>query len=160
MKRAAWLLLIPVALALIFTGWQWLLGELILTAQGVETHAASEWQEEYDAVYAALSKDALLGVQLNGDAPEDGRGCVFKVYTLRLANRGLIPADMVEIEFASMPDDIAYWPGQSRATVPAQSEREVQVYLLTRETASPARDLIVTYYLWGHPQRVKFTVGG
>ncbi len=64
---------------------------------------------------------------------------------------------MVEMQVAPIENDVLFYGDTSETIIPPGEEKDVWVVLLTEGTPHSVRDLYVTYYLWGHPQEVKFT---
>ena len=57
----------------------------------------------------------------------------------------------------SIENDVLFYGDTQETVIPPGGEKDVWCVLLTEGTPHSVRDLYVTYYLWGHPQEVKFT---
>ena len=100
-----------------------------------------------------------IGVMKNGHLMEMGpaENYSYYIYTLRLKNNGLVPAEMVEMQVSPIDADVLFYGDTQETVIPPGGEKDVWVVLLTEGTPHSVRDLYITYYLWGHPQEVKYT---
>jgi len=130
---------------------------LQVTGKGLQTIPASERAGEFEALRNAMEQNSLLGTILNRQQLGTADGYSYYIYTLRLHNPGLVPAEMVEMQIAPIQQDVLFYGENQEIVIPPQGTRDVWCVLLTQGTPHPVRDLYITYYLWGHPHEVKFT---
>lgn len=127
----------------------------------------TEQPAQYDRWASLLSMDAVEGTVFDEKAlkPMDGMG--FLVYTLRVKNNGLLPAEMAEVQVSPEKGDVLAVSGdvsmgkdinEGRRIAPGQTET-LQLILLTGKDSHAVRTLTLTYYIWGHPFTVKKTCG-
>ena len=64
---------------------------------------------------------------------------------------------MVETQIAPLEGDALFYADPGEKIIKAGETGDVQCVLLAKGRPHPVRDLYVTYYLWGHPQEVKYT---
>ncbi|MBR1585904.1 MAG: hypothetical protein IJ662_10215 [Clostridia bacterium] len=130
---------------------------LQVVAKGVQIIPASDRAAEFDQLKSAVRKQSLLGtVVRSGELGVSGDYSYF-IYTLRLKNNGLVEAQMVEVQIAPIASDVLFYGETEEVTIAPGETKDVWCVLLTEGTPHPVRDLYVTYYLWGHPQEVKYT---
>ena len=138
--------------------WQWTHTELTVTARSVRTVPASDMLSNYGAVSRAVRNGSLQGVVYHEDSLTDAAGCSFQFFTLTLENRGLLPAEMTELQLTPFQRDICAYLPRQEIVVPAGGRREATVTLLTADGSPAVRDVTVTYYLWGHLYRQRVTL--
>lgn len=137
--------------------WELYNTNLQVTGKALEILPASQRESQYDALRAAVARQSLMGTVLRKTDMGPAENYTYYIYTLRLKNNGLVPAEMVEMQIAPIQADVLYYCDTAETIIPPGQERDVWCVLLTEGTPHAVRDLHVTYYLWGHPQEVKFT---
>lgn len=133
--------------------------QLQVTGQDRQTQDASEQMDEYNLLKTAVLHKSLEGTTFSDEVPEANL-CRFDTYTVRLKNNGLLPVEMVEIQLSQEDGDILYYGSGSEVTIAPGETKDVWVKLLTGGNDIAARDMYITYYIWGHPQTEKFTYSG
>jgi hypothetical protein len=128
---------------------------------------AAQLKGEFDRWMNALNNNSVQGTAFvsaaNGTAEEYG----FLVYSVTLKNNGLLPAEMAEVQVSPVQGDVLAYSSQASLgqnvnhpiTVPPGEEEMLQLVLLTKSDSHAVRDIIITYYIWGHPFLVKVTYG-
>ncbi|MBE5783127.1 MAG: hypothetical protein E7329_07440 [Clostridiales bacterium] len=157
MKTAAIVLIVLVLAVGGCLGYGLFNSTLQVTGKGLQTIPASERAGEFEALRNAMEQNSLLGTILNRQQLGTADGYSYYIYTLRLHNPGLVPAEMVEMQIAPIQQDVLFYGENQEIVIPPQGTRDVWCVLLTQGTPHPVRDLYITYYLWGHPHEVKFT---
>lgn len=157
MRTAAIILLVLVLAVGGVLGWELFHTDLQVTGKALQTLPARDRAPQYDALRAAVARQSLLGTMLKKAEMGPAENYSYYIYTLRLKNNGLVPAEMVEMQVAPIENDVLFYGDTSETVIPPGEEKDVWVVLLTEGTPHSVRDLYVTYYLWGHPQEVKFT---
>ena len=157
MRTAAIVLLVLVLAVGGALGWELFHTNLQVTGKALETLPAAERVPQYDALRTAVSRQSLLGTVLKKTEMGPAENYSYYIYTLRLKNNGLVPAEMVEMQVAPIENDVLFYGDTQETVIPPGGEKDVWCVLLTEGTPHSVRDLYVTYYLWGHPQEVKFT---
>lgn len=160
MKTAAIVLMVLVIAVGGCFGWALFHTDLQVTGKALQILPASERSAQFDALRAAVSRQSLLGTVLKSGEIGPAENYSYYIYTLRMKNNGLVPAEMVEMQLAPIAADVLFYGDTQETVIPPGQEKDVWCVLLTEGTPHPVRDLYVTYYLWGHPQEVKFTYDG
>ena len=158
MKRLTVLFL---ALSLVLSGvmlWQWTHVELSVAARSVRTVPAQEMKSNYEAVRQAVTNGSLQGVVYHAEALREAEACSFQFFTLSLENRGLLPAEMTELQLTPFSQDICAYLSRQEVIIPPGGKKDVVLTLLTAGASPTVRDVTVTYYLWGHLYRQKLTL--
>lgn len=126
-------------------------------AKGLQTIPAAQRAQEFSSLRQALENGSLLGTPLRATTLGDAEDYTFYLYTLRLHNPGLVPAEMVELQLAPASADILYYGETEEIILQPGETGDVWCMLLTQGTPHAVRDFYITYYLWGHAHEVKFT---
>lgn len=130
---------------------------LVVEGKGMQTLSAQSRYEDFAELQRNLEygtdEATVYGEQLLLDASEYN----FYIYTLRLKNRCLVPAEMVEMQVVGKDGDILSYDDGNQVNISPGASRDVWCVLLTRGTPTPVREIVITYYLWGNPQTVKYT---
>lgn len=141
-------------------GWALLHTNLRVIGKNVRIVPATERAAEFARLKEAVKNQSLLGTQLKSGELGQAGEYYFYSYTLRLKNEGLVTAEMIEVQIAPGAGDVLFYGDTAETVIHPGETEDVWCVLLTREKANPVRDLYVTYYLWGHPQEVKYTYDG
>ena len=157
MKKAAIVLMILLLGVAGTVGWALFNTDLKVIGKSVQTVPAAEREKEFAALREAVAQQSLIGTQIRGGELGSAADYSYYVYTLRLKNSGLVDAEMLEVQIAPLDGDVLFYGETEEVVLRAGETRDVWCVLLTAGTPHPVRDLYVTYYLWGHPQEVKYT---
>ena len=130
---------------------------LHVVGKSLEVLPAAQRTAEFDALKSAMQRQSLLGTVLKTGEIGAAEEYTYYNYTLRLENKCLIPAEMVELQISPMDSDVLFYCDTKETIIPAGETRDVWCVLLTKGTPHAVRDIYITYYLWGHPQEVKYT---
>jgi len=128
-----------------------------ITGKGLQTVAAADNAAEFEQLRIAVQRQSVLGTVLKSGALGPAADYSYYIYTLRLKNNCLVPAEMVEMQISPASGDRLFYGEEGEIVIAPGATRDVWCVLLTEGTPSPVREIYVTYYLWGHPQEVKFT---
>ena len=158
MKKLTVLLFAVSAVLAALILWQWTHLELAVAARSVRTVPAKDLMSNYDAVSRAVRGKSLRGVIYHGEALKDADACAFQFFTLQLENRGLLPAEMTELQLTPFAEDVCAYLPAKEVIIPPGGRRDVMITLLTGRTAPAVRDVTITYYLWGHLYRQRVSV--
>ena len=139
--------------------WQWTHSDLRVKDMRAELTKAEDRAEEFDLVAEAVRSQSLLGTVYHADALSDIGRCRFCTITLTLQNRGLLPAEMTELQLTPFAGDVCSWLSRGEIIIPPGETREVSITLLTAQSGLSSRDVLVTWYVWGHPMRLRATLG-
>lgn len=157
-----WVAIVLLILALVLGGviaYQALNSSLVVAGQGAQRVPASDREGEFSVLRTAVERGSVEGTVFVSGGLGDIADYSYEVYTLRLKNNGLIDAEMVEVQLAPLAGDALYYGESGEVTIPKNGTRDIWVTVLTTGEKA-ARDVYVTYYLWGRPYRIKYTFNG
>ncbi len=128
---------------------------------------ASERVEEFVALQTAIDNGSLAGTAFTDSVSGSSAEYSFFTYTFRLKNKGLIRAEMVEIQPVPVNGDVLSYATLDSGAVNAGidisggSERDAWCVLLTskqnQDNRVTGRSFRITYYIWGIPMTVTAT---
>ena len=130
---------------------------LVVEGKGMQVLSASQRMEDFEALREDIERGTVEGALFDATVPMNAADYNFYVYTLRLKNNCLVPAEMVEVQLSPGGQDVLCYDEKTLVTIAPGESRDVWCVLLTRGTPSAVRELTVTYYLWGNAQTVKYT---
>lgn len=124
---------------------------------------ASQQPQQFARWMDALQNDSVMGTVYEPKAAGNIEDYYFTVYDVTVRNRGLLPADMVEVQLAPLKGDVLSYSGQvsmgqdinTPVSVAPGKSTTLQHIVLSRQNANHAREFIITYYIWGNPFTVK-----
>lgn len=137
-----------------------------LQVAGIELQAYPATQQETDFLgwQAAVDNGAVTGTAFTESIPGTAENYSYFVYTLRLRNKGLLDAEMVEIQPVPVNGDVLSYSTTDMASInantviPSGSERDVWTVVITsrqnQENHIVTRSFYITYYVWGIPVTV------
>ncbi len=157
MKTAAIVLIVLVLAVGGCFGWALFHTNLQVTGKALQTLPAQQRAAQFDALRAAVSQRSLLGTVIKGGELGEAENYSYYIYTLRLKNNGLVPAEMVEMQIAPTESDVLFYGDTQETVIRPGEQKDVWCVLLTQGAPHSVRDIYITYYLWGHAQEVKFT---
>ncbi len=167
MKTAAFVLAVLVLIAGALLVYQLVNTRLQVTPVSAQVIPCKDQEPEFRRVQEAVGNRALIGTALQQDVPGSALDYSFIIYTLRVENRGFLPALMTEVQVSPLSADMLFYTDGSaqgvlpNITVPAGGSQSLRCILLTQsvEGMHAVRELFVTYYIWGHAFTVKVTYG-
>lgn len=157
MKTAAILLIVLVLAAGSCLGYGLFNSSLQVIGKGLQVFSAEERAAEFETLRMAVAQQSLIGTMLRSGELGPAADYSYYMYTLRIKNPGLIDAQMVEMQISPLSQDVLFYGDPEEIIIPAGQTRDIWCVLLTRGEPHAVRDIYITYYLWGHPQEVKFT---
>lgn len=160
MKTAAIVLSVLVLIAGAAIGYELFNTALELKGTYVQTFSASEREQEFQSLRNAAEQNAVQGTLLRGTKWQTSGHYTYHVYTLRLKNSGLLPAEMVEMQVVPIAEDVLFYGETGKIDLAPGEERNLSVVLLSEGQPHEVREIKITYYIWGHAQEVKFTCEG
>lgn len=167
MKLAAIILLV---LALLIGGaaiWGFSNTRLDMEVEGVRVLDAAQQQAEFDRLSSLLMNNAVRGIVYDTDFTGSSGDYVILQYTIRVRNRGLVKAEMLEAQVVPVKGDVLCYSQQEamgqdvNTSIEAAPGQELlfRCYLLTRKDLHAVRELHVSYYIWGNPFIIKLMYG-
>lgn len=149
LKIAAIISVAMLVVMLLMLGYLFLTAEVTVSVVGAETLPA-----ENAAAFAqhrhALDEETFIGTiyqkPAQWKAPSD---YAYVTYTVHVKNGCLVPIELIEVQVVPQPVDVAQIGNLQNATLKAKTEGDLTATILTASGGSPARELIVSYYVWG-----------
>ena len=140
---------------------------LHVTLLGAAMTPAKDQPREFARWMDLMHTGALQGTVFDASAAGAMEDHGFLVYTIKLENKGLLPAEMAEVQLSPIQGDVLSVSGQvamgqdinEPLTVPPGGEATLQLILLTQKDSHAVRDLTITYYIWGKPYTIQRTYG-
>ena len=147
-KLTAVLVVVLVVLAG-FTVWFYLGGTLRAQVH-IQTARASDYPEAYGAIRDLLASGSAPQAFADPNLPEDASGYTLVDVNLTLTNRGLFPAEWLDIRAEAAEGDIAVYALTGEGSdVPARDEDTLNLKLITTAPADAERDITIQYYVHG-----------
>ena len=157
--------IISVALALLLLASVAFIGYLYYTAQVAviyaESGGSSVSEHEIADFEKSLRNDSFCGTVFR--KPESWKApseYVWLTYRVQLKNNCLVPIDRVEVQVIPDPADVLQPFDSEVHTVPARTDGEISVSVLSEAGTHPVRELVITFYVWGKPFSLRTTAGG
>lgn len=147
-RIVAWVLLAVTICVGALIAYSMYAAELAVTVDEVRVVPAGDMMEQFQALQRAVQERALLGRQFQEDPLGDSYAYEFHIYTVRLRNNGLIPADWIRLEVQPEVGDVLQSDGESTGMLPAMSSGELQAVVLAHRGSDTARKLSLTYFIW------------
>lgn len=130
----------------------------------LQAYPATQQETDFLGWQAAVDNGAVSGTAFTESIPGTADDYSYFVYTLRLRNRGLIDAEMVEIQPVPVNGDVLSYSTTDMASINANtvisagSERDVWNVIITskqnQDNHIVTRSFYITYYIWGLPVTV------
>jgi len=158
MRAVAWMLLLITICVGVLIAYSLYAAELKVTQAEVQVVSAGDMITEFQALHRAVQERALLGKQFQEGPTDDPGAYEFHIYTVRLRNNGLIPAEWIRLDVQAEAGDVLQSDGESAGQLQALSSGEVQLTVLARRGAGAARQLSLTYFVWSRSYSIPFTV--
>lgn len=156
MKKVAIILAVLLVLALLGVGFLYIDCSVAVTAIGVAATEAQAQPVLFQNLADQLSSDSVQGIRFTDSSYLDSiENYQFLTYNLRLKNTCFLAADMIELQITPQPGDILQIGDITPKTLSAQSTGDIQATILTRSDMHSAREILVTYYMWGMPLQLK-----
>ena len=96
--------------------------------------------------------------QFTGDIPQSADGCTLVDVTISLTNSGLLPAEWLDVAITAQPGDIAVYSLTGEGSdVPARSSGQINLKLITAESAAAPHTITLRYYVFGMPRTLTVT---
>ena len=130
----------------------------------LQAYPATQQETDFLGWQAAVDNGAVSGTPFTQTIPGTAEDYSYFVYTLRLRNKGLIDAEMVEIQPVPVNGDVLSYSTTDAASINANtviaagSERDVWNVIITsrqnQDNHIVTRSFYITYYVWGIPVTV------
>lgn len=130
---------------------------LQVVSKGLEVYFATDVPQLFDQHKTEVENKGFIGTLIRNEPLGYAEDYVYRRYSLRVKNNGLVDAEMVEIQIAPEDEDVLYYGENGKVDIKAGETKEIWCVLLSKKDTPDVRNFFLTYYLWGNPQEVKFT---
>ena len=154
MRKLTAVLVVLLVLIAGFAAWFYLGGTLHAQVY-VQTAKAADYPEAYGAIRSLLASGSAPQSFADPNLPEDPSGYTLVDVNLTLTNRGLFPAEWLDIRAEAEPGDIAVYALTGEGSdVPARDSASVDLKLITTAPADAVRTIRVQYYVHGMKREI------
>ena len=154
MRKLTILLATVFVLMLGFAAWFYLGGTLRAQIY-IQTGSAADYPEAYSAIRDLLAAGSAPQLFDGTPLPEDPSGYTLADITVTLANRGLFPAQWLDIRAEAVAGDIAVYALTGEGSdIPARDSGQVNLKLITTAPADAERTIRVQYYIHGMKREI------
>lgn len=154
MRVAAWTLLVIAICVGLLIAYSLYGAELRVEQAQVRVVPADDMITQFQSLHRAVQERALLGKQFEEGPTDDPDAYEFHVYTVRIRNDGLIPADWVRLDVQPEPGTVLQSDSESVSQLPSLGSGEIQLVVLARRGSSTASRLSLTYFIWSRSYNV------
>lgn len=153
MRKLTALLSVVLVLLLGFAAWFYLGGTLRAQVY-IQTARAADYPEAFGAIRSLIASGSAPQA-FAGSLPEDPAGYTLADITVTLTNRGLFPAEWLDIRCEAAEGDIAVYAltGEGSDVAPRGSS-QVNLKLITTASPDTARPIRIQYYVHGMKRAV------
>ncbi len=104
----------------------------------------------FSALKTSIDEETFIGTIYNKPAKWHGASeYAYVTYNLNVKNGCLVPIEMIEVQIVPLPEDVVQLGNMQEFSLSAKTDGELTASLLTHAGGSPAREMIVSYYVWG-----------
>lgn len=123
--------------------------EVTVSVVGAETLSA-EATTQFVEHKEGLAEETFIGTVYQKPTQwKQPADYAYVTYTVHVKNGCLVPIEMIEVQVVPQPSDIAQIGNMQNASLSAKTEGDLTATILTSAGGNPARELIVSYYVWG-----------
>lgn len=149
MRKLTAVLIVILVLMAGFTAW-FLLGGTLRAQVYIQTASAADYPEAYGAIRALLEAGSAPQAFDGPALSEDGGGYTLVDMNIHLTNRGLFPAEWLDISAEPAPGDIAVYALTGEGSdIPAWDSATVNLKFITTAPADALRQIHIQYYVHG-----------
>ena len=154
MRKLTALLAIVFTLMLGFAAWFYFGGTLRAQVY-IRTASAADYPEAYGAIRGLLASGSAPQLFDGSPLADDPNGYTLVDVTVTLANRGLFPAEWLDISAEPAPGDVAVYALTGEGTdIAARDSGQVNLKLITTAPADAGRTIVIQYYVYGMARRI------
>lgn len=104
----------------------------------------------FSELKSTIDEETFIGTIYNKpDKWRDASEYVYLTYNLNVKNGCLVPIEMIEVQIVPMPNDVVQLGNMQDFSLSAKTDGDLSASLLTTTGVSSAREMIVSYYVWG-----------
>ena len=154
MRKLTAVLAVILILLLGFAGWFWLGGTLHAQVY-VQTAPAADYPEAFGAIRSLLDSGSVPQVFSEGPLSEDPTAYTLVSITVTLTNRGLFPAEWLDMRARATEGDIAVYALTGEGSdIAARDSGQVSLKLITTGRPETRRDITIQYYVHGMKREI------
>ena len=158
MRKLTVLLSFILLLMLAFAGYFYA-GGTLRAQPYVQTAAAADYPEAFAYIRSLIASGAAIQVFDDTPLAEDPSLYTLADITVSLSNRGLFPAEWLDVRANAAPGDIAVYALTGEGgNVDARGAAQVNLKLITTARADAPRSIAIQYYVHGMKREITVTV--
>ena len=160
MKAAAIFMVIILVVSVCGVGYLYMTSSVTVAAVGMVATEATAQQGTFDELKVKLAAGSATGtIYQAGETLGDADDYQFYTYTVRLKNNCLLNCDMVELQVTPRDGDIIQLRNEQTLALATHTTGDISATILTVLDSGTARELLITYYVWGIPFTIKTIYG-
>ena len=154
MRKLTAVLTVILVLLLGFGAWFYV-GGTLHTQVSIQTARAADYPEAYGAIRQLLDSGAAPQVLDGGALAEDPSAYTLVDITVALTNRGLFPAEWLDVRLEGASGDIAVYAVTGEGSdVAARDRGQVNLKLITTAVPEAGRKVMIQYYVHGLKRQI------
>ena len=154
MQKLTAILIVALVLLGGFAAWFYIGGTLHSQVY-IQTAPAADYPEAYGAIRSLLESGSAPQAFEGASLSEDPSGYTLVDINITLTNRGLFPAEWLDIRAAAAEGDIAVYALTGEGgDIAARGTATVNLKLVTTAPADAERDITIRYYVHGMKRSV------
>ena len=137
-----------------FAAWFWFGGTLRAQVY-IQTARAADYPEAYGAIRRLVASGSAPQTFEGARLDEDPAAYTLADVTVTLTNRGLFPAEWLDIHAEAAPGDIAVYSLTGEGSdIPARDTAQVNLKLVTTAMPDAVRDITIQYHIHGMQRKI------
>ena len=154
MRKLTAILVVVLVLLAGLTAWFYL-GGTLRAQVFIQTANAADYPEAYGAIRSLLASGSAPQTFADPALPEDPSPYTLVDINIRLTNRGLFPAEWLDIRADAIEGDIAVYALTGEGSdIHARDSGTVNLKLITVAPSDATRDIHVQYYVHGMKREI------
>ena len=154
MRKLPALLILVLVLLAGFAAWFYL-GGTLRAPVAIQTAKAGDYPEAYGAIRELLASGSAPQSFMSTDLPEDPTGFTLVDANIHLTNRGMFPAEWLDIRAEAAPGDIAVYALTGEGgDVAARDSATVNLKWIPTAPADAERVIHIQYYVYGMKREI------
>ncbi len=159
MKYVAIAAVLVLLVSIAGVGYLYMTSGVVVEATGVDAVEAIHQPDTFAALREQVASGAVVGTAYTTQTPGDASQYQFLTYRLRLNNNSYLDAEMVEIQVTPREGDVLQIGGQLPLTLEAHTSQTISATILSDINLHSAREVLVTYSMWGVPFTIRAAIG-
>ena len=123
--------------------------EVTVEVVGSQTVSAAE-VSSFSTLKNTIDEETFIGTVYNKPSQwHAAEEYAYVTYNLLVKNGCLVPIELVEVQVVPLPEDVVQLGNVQEFSLNPKTEGTLNASLLTHAGGTPAREMIVSYYVWG-----------